>query len=98
MLSPGNVATPATAATVVVPESVPLPGFAPSATGTLPVKPVAVFPCPSRADEHTAGVLSAADIVLLVRIVKLNCVAVPAPMPTAAYTLPLHDALPIFSV
>src|SRR5436853_27952 len=31
MLSPGNVATPATGATVVVPERVPLPGFAPSA-------------------------------------------------------------------
>src|SRR2546430_4469530 len=58
MLSPGNVATPATAATVVVPERVPLPGFAPSAIVTLPVKPVAVFPCPSSAVTCTAGVRS----------------------------------------
>src|SRR5437016_322184 len=59
MLSPGNVATPATAVTVVVPERVPLPGFAPSATVTLPVKPVAVFPCPSSAVTCIAGVIAA---------------------------------------
>src|SRR5437773_11768965 len=60
-----NVATPAPAATVVVPERVPLPGFAPSATVTLPVKPVAVFPCPSSAVICTAGVIAAPATVLL---------------------------------
>ena len=39
-----NVATPATADRVRVPESVPPPGLAPSATVTPPVKPAAVFP------------------------------------------------------
>src|SRR5256885_11336547 len=80
MLSPGNVATPATAATVVVPESVPLPGFAPSATVTLPVKPVAVFPCPSSAVICTAGVIAAPATVLLGWTLKLSCVAAPAVM------------------
>ena len=49
MLSVENVATPATAATVVVPASVPLAGFVPIDSAMLPVKPVAVFPSPSRA-------------------------------------------------
>src|SRR5437867_13198168 len=65
MLSPGNVATPATAATVVAPERVPLPRIAPSATVTLPVKPVAVFPCPSSAVTCTAGVMDAPAAVFV---------------------------------
>ncbi|PYO75867.1 MAG: hypothetical protein DMD67_10210, partial [Gemmatimonadetes bacterium] len=40
--SPENVATPLTAATVAVPASVPPLGFAPIATVTFPVNPVAV--------------------------------------------------------
>src|SRR5439155_8972099 len=56
--SPENVATPLTAATVAVPASVPPLGFAPIATVTFPVNPVAVFPWPSRAvtrsEDHTA--------------------------------------------
>src|SRR5439155_18803145 len=55
--SPENVATPLTAATVAVPDSVPPPGLAPIATVMLPVNPVAVFPCPSWADTCTAGVM-----------------------------------------
>ncbi len=78
MLRPENVATPPTAATVVVPESVPPPGFAPSATVTLPVKPVAVFPCPSSAVTCTAGVIAAPATVLLGCTVRLSCVAAPA--------------------
>src|SRR5260370_1263410 len=86
MLSPGNVATPATAATVVVPERVPLPGFAPSATVTFPVKPVAVFPCPSsavtctaRSEAHTSALQSHLKLIrrlLLAPAVMLNGVEV----------------------
>src|SRR5256885_975378 len=39
-----NVATPLTAATVVVPDSAPPPGFVPMATVTLPVNVGSVFP------------------------------------------------------
>src|SRR5437870_2595986 len=80
MPSPGNVATPATAATVVVPERVPLPGFAPSAIVTLPVKPVAVFPCPSSAVTCTAGVMDAPAAALLGCTETTRCVAAPAAM------------------
>src|SRR5207244_2171154 len=60
-----NVATPFTAATLVVPESVPPPGFASSATVTVPVNPVAVFPSASSAVTCTAGVIVAPAVVLL---------------------------------
>src|SRR5438094_7224094 len=70
--SPENVATPLAAATVVVPESVPLPGFAPSATVTVPVNPVAVFPCASCAVTWTAGVIAAPAVVLL-EIGRASC-------------------------
>src|SRR2546425_853622 len=83
MPSPGNVATPATAATVVVPERVPLPGFAPSAIVTLPVKPVAVFPCPSSVVTCTAGVMDAPAAVLLGCVVNATCVVFPGPPVTA---------------
>src|SRR5207247_2806141 len=88
MLSPGNVATPATTATVVAPERVPLPGFAPSATVTLPVKPVAVFPCPSSAVTCTAGVMDAPAAVLLGCVVNASCVAVPGATVNAALVMP----------
>src|SRR5207247_10394370 len=89
MLSPGNVATPATAATVVVPERVPLPGFAPSATVTLPVKPVAVFPCPARAVAGRAGVIDAPAAGLVGCTANTSCVAVPAAMVHAALAVPV---------
>src|SRR5437773_259316 len=90
MLSPGNVATPATAATAVVPERVPLPGFAPSATVTLPAKPVAVFPCPSSAVTCTAGVIAAPATVLLGWPLKLSCLAAPAGMLNGVELVPLR--------
>src|SRR5207253_1782493 len=49
MLRVENVATPATAATVAVPNRVPPPGLVPSAAVTLPLNPVAVFPSASKA-------------------------------------------------
>src|SRR5882762_7242599 len=57
MLSVENVATPFTAATLVVPESVPPPGFAPSATVIVPVKPATGLPRSSRAVTRTAAIV-----------------------------------------
>ena len=57
MLRPGNVATPATAAMLFVPESVPPPGFTAIDIVTVPVKAVTVFPAPSWAEICTAGLM-----------------------------------------
>ena len=54
-----NVATPATAATVVVPVSVPPPGFVPIAIVTLPVNDVAGLPTESCAATWIAGAMIA---------------------------------------
>jgi hypothetical protein len=54
-----NVATPPTAATVVVPDSVPPPGLIPIANVTLPVNPISVFPAASCATTCTAGAIVA---------------------------------------
>src|SRR2546426_839835 len=75
MLRLANVANPATAATAVVPDRVPLPGFAPSARVTVPVKPVATLPWASCATTSTAGVIAAAAAVLLGCTVNVSCVA-----------------------
>src|SRR5947207_2267081 len=55
MLRVENVATPATAATVAVPDRVPSPGLVPSAAVTLPLNPVAVLPCASWTVTCTVG-------------------------------------------
>ena len=75
-----NVATPATAATIFVPESVPPAGLAPAgiASVMLPVNCVAVLPNWSRAVTCTGGVITAPAGVLLGGTVKAICVAVPA--------------------
>jgi len=65
MLSVGNVATPFTAATLVVPDSVPPLGLVPIATVTLPVKLVTAFPPASCAVTFTAGVIGASGTALL---------------------------------
>src|SRR5438874_11266066 len=80
MLSPGNVATPATAAWVSVPESVPLLGFVPIATVMSPVNPVAVLPPASWAVTSTAGVIAAPAVVVLGCTLNTSCVAEPAVM------------------
>src|SRR5438034_759581 len=64
MLSPEKVATPATAATVLVPDKVPVLGLVPIATVTLPVNPLAVLPLASWAVTWTAGVIAAPATVL----------------------------------
>src|SRR5512134_461969 len=55
MLSVEKVATPATAATVVVPESVPGPGFTSIVSATFDVKLVTVFARESCAVTTTGG-------------------------------------------
>src|SRR2546422_6368820 len=59
MLRSLKVATPATAATVVVPEREPPPGLCSIATVTLPVNVSTAFPSASRATTGTAGVMVA---------------------------------------
>jgi hypothetical protein len=72
-----NTATPLTAATVRVPDSVPLAGLVPIAIVTEPVKPVAVLPNASRAVTRTAGEMAAPAVVVTGGTVKLSCVAGP---------------------
>jgi len=57
MLRSPNDAMPATAATVVVPESVPAPPLVPIATVTLPVKVVTRLPKASSPETSTAGAM-----------------------------------------
>src|SRR3990172_6585179 len=75
MLRLENVAPPATADAVVVPASVPLPGFAPIAMLTVPVNPVAMLPWASRAVTSTAGAISAPATVVPGCPVMTSCVA-----------------------
>src|SRR5437764_12125689 len=78
MLSPEKVATPATAATVLVPDRVPVLGFVPIATVMFPVNPLAVLPPASWAVTSTAGVIAVAAVVVLGCTENTNWVAVPA--------------------
>src|SRR5947208_500425 len=84
MLSPEKVATPATAAWVSVPASVPLLGFVPIATVMFPVNPVAVLPFPSWAVIWTAGVIAAPATVLVGSTLKASAAAVAGVMLNAA--------------
>src|SRR5437867_447949 len=77
MLRFANVATPLAAATVAVPASVPLPGFAPRAMVTLPLNPVAVFPCASCAVIWTVGAIAVPAVALLGCTVNSRVAAVP---------------------
>src|SRR5512140_588389 len=60
-----NVATPATAATVVVPDNVPPPGLAPIATVTFAVELVTVFPNASCTATCTAGLMALPAVALV---------------------------------
>ncbi len=72
-----KVATPPTAATVAVPDSVPPAGFVPIATVTLPVKPVTRFPSASFTLTCGAGVISAPAAVTLGCTVNTSRFGVP---------------------
>src|SRR5436190_1954856 len=84
MLSPEKVATPATAATVLVPDKVPIFVLVPIAYVTYPLSPVAALPTPPWAVTWTAGVIAAPAIVLLGSTLNTSCVADPAVMLNAA--------------
>src|SRR5207245_11734471 len=83
-----NVATPADAATVVVPDRVPAPGFAPNATLTLPVNCVAVLPSASRTVTCTAGVIATPAVVVPGCSVNASWVAAPGMTLNAALVPP----------
>src|SRR2546427_5881699 len=78
MLRFANVATPATAAAVAVPESVPPPALGPSVTFTLPAKPVATLPSASWAVTCTAGVIAAPAVALVGCTLKTSTLGAPA--------------------
>src|SRR5947207_2315159 len=98
MLNPGNVATPPAAATAVVPESVPPPGFAPDARGTVALKAVAVLPCDYCAVTCTAGVIVAPAVVLVGCTVNTSWLAGPGVMVNGADVAPTRLALLAASV
>src|SRR5437879_6392586 len=89
MLRFGNVATPETAAAVVVPDSVPPPALEPSVTLTLPAKPVATLPSASCALTCTAGVIGAPAVALVGCTVKTSTLGAAALTPNAALGPPL---------
>src|SRR2546427_232053 len=91
MLKSAKVATPATAATVVVPDRLPPPGLFAIATVTLALKPVAVLPKASRAITSTWGVILAPAVAVLGCTLNSSSVAGPANTRNAA----LVDARPV---
>src|ERR1700674_724561 len=90
MLMPGNVATPATAFCVAVPDRVPPPGFVPIARVTALVAVVTTFPCASSMLTCTDGVIDAAAATLLGDTVNANCVAAPAVTLNAPLVAPVR--------
>ncbi len=84
ILSVLNVATPATAATVVAPDSVPVAGLVPIATVTLPVNVVTRFPEASRTLTCTAGVIGVPAWVVVGCPVNATWLAGPAVTVTTA--------------
>src|SRR5436190_17131474 len=80
MLAPANVATPAAAAWVAVPDNAPPQVLVPMARVTLPVKAVAVFPFASRAVTSTAGVMLPPATVLVGCTENTRVAALPAVM------------------
>src|SRR5438046_1494339 len=98
MLRFGNVATPETAAAVVVPDSVPPPALEPSVTLTLPAKPVATLPSASCAVTCTAGVIAAPAVALVGCTLKTSALGAPAVTLNAALVPPLTPEAPAVSV
>src|SRR6185295_7338345 len=84
-----NVATPATAARVSVPERVPPPGLLPSATVTFAVEPV-WFPNASRRLTCTPGAMEVPAVALEGCTVKTSWEAAPAPMVNALLVIEVN--------
>src|SRR5512140_857192 len=93
-----NVATPADADTVVVPDSVPPPGLKPMATVMLAVELVAVFPNASCTATCTAGMIAVPAVVLVGCIVKASREAPAGVMLNAAEVDPVSDPDAAFKV
>src|SRR3989441_908714 len=90
MLRLEKVATPLTAATVVVPERVPLAGLVPIASVMLVVPVVTVLPWASWPVTCTAGVITAPAAALLGCTVKTSFAAAPALMLNALLVAPVR--------
>src|SRR2546425_1170062 len=88
MLSVQKVATPATAATVAVPERAPPAGFVPIATVTSPVKPGTGLPAASLVVTRRAGGTAALAVAPLGRSVKPSWVAEPGVIVKEALVAP----------
>src|SRR2546425_17686 len=98
MLRFAKVATPLTAATVVVPERVPLAGLVPIATVMLVVAVVTVLPWASWTATCTAGVIAAPAAVLLGCTVKTSLAAAPTLMLNALLVAPVRPVAVAVSV
>src|SRR5439155_20842890 len=83
-VSLAKLATPFTAATVVVPPSVLPPGLAPSDIVTSPVKPGTRFPAGSSALTWTAGLIAAPATVVDGWTLNASWLAVPGAMTNGA--------------
>src|SRR5436309_13492699 len=83
-----KVATPATAATVVVPDSVPPPGLVPIATVMLAVELVTVLPNASCTVTCTAGLTATPAVALVGWTVKATLEAAAGVMLNAAEVAP----------
>ena len=77
---------------MTVPADLPPPGFASSATETVPVKVVAGLPNPSCAVTCTAGVIPTPAVTLEGWTVKASRVATPAVMSKGALGTPVRPA------
>src|SRR3954451_18525178 len=84
-----NVATPATAATVVVPDSVPPPGVVPMATVMLAVELVTVLPKGSCTATCTTGERFTPAVALVGWAVKASLDAAPGLMLNAVEVAPV---------
>src|SRR5437016_4605317 len=102
MLTFANVATPLTAATVVVPARAPLAGLVPIASVMLVVAVVTMLPWASWTVTCTAGVFTAPATALLGCTVKTTFAAGPTPvgwvgpalLPAHPPTATPHSAMP----
>jgi len=92
------VATPFTAATVVVPESVPPPVLVPIATVTFPPNPVTVLPSPSCTVTVTAGVIVAPAVTLVGCPVKTRRFAAAGSMLNVELLAPVSPVALVVSV
>src|SRR2546425_1023248 len=98
MLRFAKVATPLTAATVVVPARVPLAGLVPIATVMLVVAVVTVLPWASWTATCTVGVIAAPAAVLLGCTVKTSFAAAPTVMLNALLVAPVRPVADAVSV